>query len=73
MRFKKQQKTVSVRQFIMNFDRVLREVRWGRIVRIQSPRGPGGVLLPMGAKARVAYKHQRAKTIRPITKPGRRY
>jgi len=75
MRFKKKQKKVSIRQFVMIFERLIREVMMGRAILIHSPTGPDCLLLPIDAKARFAYKNRPTKKekAKSITKPARRY
>jgi len=72
MRFKKRCWTVSTKRLVMNFDVLLREVRLGRVVKIVQAHGPAALLLPIGERARVAFK-RRPRRYAMSNKPVRKW
>ena len=65
MRFKKQPRTVSIKHFALNFERLLREVMLGRVDQISARRGQGSglgmALVPIPHKDRMTRRHRPTK------------
>lgn len=73
MQLKKQQKLVSIKQLVLNFETLFREVRLGRTIRIRTSDGPGCLMLPIGAKERVAFRRRTMKIAKSPNKPAQRW
>lgn len=56
--FAKQPRTVSIKQYALNFDSILREVNFGRVINIRFRKEMKAVLVPISAKERVAFKRR---------------
>ena len=72
-RFRKRPRSVSIKHFVTNFEKLLSEVALGRIVEITSRRGLGGVLVPISLKDRMAARHKPKKQKPVSSNAGKRW
>ena len=61
MRFKKRPRTLSIKHFVINFEKVLREVVLGRVVLVTRRQREVGVLVPIAPKERFARRRKPTK------------